>query len=432
MATDELILARTLGLDLHPRRPRPRRAARAPLPSVPGAAGGARVACLFRDHALSDLIGFTYSGWARRRRRRRLRRPPGRGRPAVTPIGRAGERRVIPSSSTARTPGSTSRAAAGRSCARSTARSSTIPTADRDDVGGVRRRATQSLNGIFPGSWINAQLLHLDRARRRPSGVGQLARRAAGARRPGRAATPRPWRGRARNCSSPKAATGSGGTATTTRRSTTSSSTTCSVGTSGTSIGRSTSRSRRALRHQHHDRAAAVARAVGLCARRPRRGGDELLRVARRRARWSSGRPAGRCTRSSRLAPVADGQLLFGFDRDRLYVRAGLRAPRGDLLVGRRMLVSFMHPADVRLRSARTGLRASRAPARHGSARTARRRRTPCRTRSSRSASAGIRSRSGEPAVLSPRPHRTTSSSARVIALSSTVRRRVRSLQLDR
>ena len=27
-------------------------------------AGGARVACAFRDHVLSDLIGFTYSGWA--------------------------------------------------------------------------------------------------------------------------------------------------------------------------------------------------------------------------------------------------------------------------------------------------------------------------------------------------------------------------------
>jgi len=63
MATDELILARTLGVTLsrdgrgqieHPERL-----------YTPYAvtAGGATVACAFRDHALSDLIGFTYAGW---------------------------------------------------------------------------------------------------------------------------------------------------------------------------------------------------------------------------------------------------------------------------------------------------------------------------------------------------------------------------------
>ena len=78
------------------------------------------VACAFRDHVLSDLIGFTYAGWARRRGGRRLRRrvwPKRAGGIASAP---AGERRSSRSSSTARTPGSTSRAAAGRSCARST------------------------------------------------------------------------------------------------------------------------------------------------------------------------------------------------------------------------------------------------------------------------------------------------------------------------
>jgi alpha-amylase/alpha-mannosidase (GH57 family) len=63
MATDELILARTLGVTLardgrgqleHPERL-----------YVPYTltAGGATLTCLFRDHALSDLIGFSYAGW---------------------------------------------------------------------------------------------------------------------------------------------------------------------------------------------------------------------------------------------------------------------------------------------------------------------------------------------------------------------------------
>ena len=63
MATDELILARSLGVSLtrdghgHLQQPetlyRPYRVR----------AGERDIACLFRDHALSDLIGFTYSGW---------------------------------------------------------------------------------------------------------------------------------------------------------------------------------------------------------------------------------------------------------------------------------------------------------------------------------------------------------------------------------
>jgi len=63
MATDELILARTLGVTLsrdsqggieHPER------LYAPYALT---AGGATVACAFRDHSLSDLIGFVYAGW---------------------------------------------------------------------------------------------------------------------------------------------------------------------------------------------------------------------------------------------------------------------------------------------------------------------------------------------------------------------------------
>ncbi len=64
MATDELILARTLGLTFtrdaagHLEQPE-----RLYAPYVV-AVGGTRVACTFRDHVLSDLIGFTYSGWS--------------------------------------------------------------------------------------------------------------------------------------------------------------------------------------------------------------------------------------------------------------------------------------------------------------------------------------------------------------------------------
>ncbi len=63
MATDELILARSIGVGLtrdgygHLEQPeslyRP----------YAVRAGGAEIACVFRDHVLSDLIGFTYASW---------------------------------------------------------------------------------------------------------------------------------------------------------------------------------------------------------------------------------------------------------------------------------------------------------------------------------------------------------------------------------
>jgi alpha-amylase/alpha-mannosidase (GH57 family) len=63
MATDELILARTLGVsttrDAHGQLEQPERFYRA----YAVRAGEAAIACLFRDHVLSDLIGFTYAGW---------------------------------------------------------------------------------------------------------------------------------------------------------------------------------------------------------------------------------------------------------------------------------------------------------------------------------------------------------------------------------
>ncbi len=64
MATDEMILARTLGVTFS-------RDARGHVEQPDQLyspylvrAGGSSVACLFRDHVLSDRIGFVYSGWA--------------------------------------------------------------------------------------------------------------------------------------------------------------------------------------------------------------------------------------------------------------------------------------------------------------------------------------------------------------------------------
>ena len=120
MATDELILARTLGITFtrdgrgHVEQPERLYA--------PYRVGGRRrqVACAFRDHVLSDLIGFTYAGWdAEAAADDFVARLVEAGRRYAD--ARAGERRSSRSSSTARTPGSTSRAAAARSCGRSTA-----------------------------------------------------------------------------------------------------------------------------------------------------------------------------------------------------------------------------------------------------------------------------------------------------------------------
>jgi alpha-amylase/alpha-mannosidase (GH57 family) len=62
MATDEMILARTLGIAFGRDAGHVDQPERLYKPySV--RVGGSKVACLFRDHALSDLIGFTYAGW---------------------------------------------------------------------------------------------------------------------------------------------------------------------------------------------------------------------------------------------------------------------------------------------------------------------------------------------------------------------------------
>jgi alpha-amylase/alpha-mannosidase (GH57 family) len=67
MATDELILARTLGThfsrDADGRVDQPERLYVPYRLSVGGGDNTASINCLFRDHALSDRIGFDYAGW---------------------------------------------------------------------------------------------------------------------------------------------------------------------------------------------------------------------------------------------------------------------------------------------------------------------------------------------------------------------------------
>ena len=63
MATDEVILARTLGAVSTATATGTSSSPRSLYRPYRVRAGGARVACVFRDHALSDLIGFTYAVW---------------------------------------------------------------------------------------------------------------------------------------------------------------------------------------------------------------------------------------------------------------------------------------------------------------------------------------------------------------------------------
>jgi alpha-amylase/alpha-mannosidase (GH57 family) len=64
MATDEMILGRTLGITFsRDSRGQVQQPERLYTPYLVRA-GDATIACAFRDHVLSDLIGFAYSGWA--------------------------------------------------------------------------------------------------------------------------------------------------------------------------------------------------------------------------------------------------------------------------------------------------------------------------------------------------------------------------------
>jgi hypothetical protein len=174
MATDELILARTLGVGLprdgsgHLEQPevlyRP----------YTVKSGGAEIACLFRDHVLSDLIGFTYASWSAEAAARdfvgRLveggRRYAARtgGGEAVIPIILDGENAWEHYEGQGRP--------FLRALYRALGSHSEIRTVTLADA---CKGPTTSLSTIFPGSWINADFYiwigHPDDHR----GWGQLA-----------------------------------------------------------------------------------------------------------------------------------------------------------------------------------------------------------------------------------------------------------------
>jgi alpha-amylase/alpha-mannosidase (GH57 family) len=155
MASDEVILARTLNVSLtrdgagHVEQPeilyRPYLVS----------AGGAEVACLFRDHTLSDLIGFTYSGWnADAAAQDFVGRLLEAGRRFTARSG--GEEAVIPVILDGENAWEHFEAS-GRPFLRalyqrlsSTAGLQAVTMADA-----CRAPTRRELNGIFPGSWIN-------------------------------------------------------------------------------------------------------------------------------------------------------------------------------------------------------------------------------------------------------------------------------------
>ena len=117
--------------------------------------GGNRMRLIFRDHFMSDLIGFVYSKMDASPRGRRFSAPHPRelrGNSGVRPR-RPGARSFW----TARMPGNTTTATAVPSCANSTGASPMTRGMRAVTVSeAFRLMAPEPLDHIFPGSWINA------------------------------------------------------------------------------------------------------------------------------------------------------------------------------------------------------------------------------------------------------------------------------------
>ena len=154
MATDELILGRSLGQvltrDAHGHLQQPEVLYRA----YRVRAGDSEIACLFRDHVLSDLIGFTYAGWSVAdavrdfvdrlvEAGRRFSNRTG-GQEAVIPVILDGENAWEHFDRGGRP---FLRALYGALTSHPELRTVTMSEAAAS--------ATAVLNGIFPGSWIN-------------------------------------------------------------------------------------------------------------------------------------------------------------------------------------------------------------------------------------------------------------------------------------
>ncbi len=155
MATDELILARTLGATFsrdaagHLEQPE-----RLYVPYVVRA-GDASIACAFRDHVLSDLIGFTYASWPADRAADDL---VGR----LVEAGRRAETRGIGEEPLVTIILDGENAwehfeGGGRPFLRALyARLSAHPALRTVTMGEACAGAHRELRGIFPGSWIDA------------------------------------------------------------------------------------------------------------------------------------------------------------------------------------------------------------------------------------------------------------------------------------
>jgi alpha-amylase/alpha-mannosidase (GH57 family) len=155
MATDELILARSLNTALtrdgYGHLDQPETLYRPYLVR----AGGREVACLFRDHVLSDLIGFTYASWSPESAAqdfvgrlieagRRYASRTGAGQ-AVIPIILDGENAWEHYEGQ------------GRPFLRALYRMlSTTPELQTVTMAEAASAVATPLNGVFPGSWINA------------------------------------------------------------------------------------------------------------------------------------------------------------------------------------------------------------------------------------------------------------------------------------
>jgi alpha-amylase/alpha-mannosidase (GH57 family) len=155
MATDEQILAHTLGLDFtRDAAGHLEQADRLYQPYIVRA-GGREVTTLFRDHALSDLIGFTYAGWGAEAAAddfvgrlaaagRRYAERGGKGE-AVIPIILDGENAWEHFEG------------GGRPFLRALyTRLSGHPELRTVTMAEAAGPATAALDGIFPGSWIDA------------------------------------------------------------------------------------------------------------------------------------------------------------------------------------------------------------------------------------------------------------------------------------
>ena len=134
---------------------------------------GREMRMIFRDHFLSDLIGFVYSQDGRRTM------PPHdflRSHSGQLPRHSGARRatRWCPSFSTAKTPGSSTTTTAGRSCASCTGGSRTIRSMDALTVSEALRRIEppQPLDHILPGLLDQRQFRCLDRRRGRQPGLG--------------------------------------------------------------------------------------------------------------------------------------------------------------------------------------------------------------------------------------------------------------------